>query len=966
MKFKVIEKAKYNTIEPWWSMIKNEINNEELWFVDDGLIKNEPSYKPRKIDRTLESINTEYTGYVFELNNMYDFKRIQLLLFKQDIIWVTGDNTIKSKYDDLDLEDEGDMVFPFYIFIDMKRKNFFYRPSDDLDYNDPILTLKQNITDRLNISKIIYSINDFNRIFKTEPSYKPRKIERFLERRNNIENAKEITILIKSNEEIISLDDAIKPLGIQIPEGLMITNYDTPTNIFIHIESGIVTYTILLDYQRKNWENLELLDGVYKKEFTIDDLPHIIRILREKKILPLSPNYNPKKIDRTLESINESVMDSFYFTKYDSLIIIIDEELNEERIDYFTDLFNKVFNSIYQLSFKHIFENFLGYEENSSYIAIRRSGIGWNTIENLEENNINKDSTFPKYFKLSEVDTLNKINSILNHGGIIPSYEPKKIDRSIDESADYLEVKKDGKYITLEYLQKDAIPFAFDEDDNLVIGENGTAHSDFFIKEFKDNFRNDYYISPKEYQEKFGKISPIKIPIEDIEEFYDIEFKDYYTDLYSDETVNRLEDYKFIGRLWLNPKIISFWDYPMDNEEMKEVINRIEKRLDINIWNDQWLLSITDKNGNDSLIPIADYEKSENPSKEEWINHIKSPFLKQKKVPKGWGSEHPDYQKKRAWQMASLTSENKLVNLRNKLYESPDEINDYDRKLLWNSDGSYAFGYYKGKLYISPETRGHGSMGPEDERKTKYFDRNDFKFAGRIWKYDKILSFWFYPNKEEFKQILKDLSNELNININNSWEVELSNGKIINIEDYSDGGIRSEEDLSKQHLLSPLLKSKRIPQGWGSNHPDYKKKRDWQMASLTSENSDYGDMYERLYNGRYNAVVFTALDNQQRNAVKDYILNNNNIDIDCLYGLNNSSNKNFLILFNNRGISLNQYHLYTLSRPEIIGQFLKESFNFSGTLSPILNYSEFINYIKSFNILPAELMYKPKKIDKSI
>ena len=1000
MKFKVIYKRKYDKHSPWWSRIKNEINNEELWVVDEGLIKmknepsykpkkinrtlestktktryriktreefekefgenwntrsprliawnsegrmdylfghpifldsdinldnynhydaitfvkrkddesnswiitknmiklDEPSYKPKKIERTLESINLEHTGYVFEFNNIEDFIEMQIKLFKNGIVWITGDDTVKSTLDELDCSEYEHMDYPIYIFIDVKRKKFFWRPNDDLDYDDPIRTLRYNVDDKSNISTNVHSINEFNLIFKNEPSYKPRKIERFLEKDNTYDTAEEITIIINNVDELIILRDAIEPLGYKIPDGLFRTDYEIPLNIFIEIKNKIITYTSLSDDQRNNWENTELLDGVFREEYTIQDLPTIIRILRDKKIIPKAPlynprkidrtleqnslvesiniedylvitdnrtdslnfedflhkngfkwgkigeigrkyllrdtsvkqvlfvkinklnklftgydyedlssnwikenypksivlnyprdiskinnlicpapSYNPKKIDRTLESmnqlkyfnpiknkiteypyrfkieeefekkfgenwrrivgrkwvspdmdflygidytdltdknieyfnnindtkpsyerflistdmliknrlnapsyeprkidriienkINESVKDSYYFSKYNSLIIIVDVKITEEQVKYLGDIYHKVFGELFPWGFSLVFQNVYD-NDDSYYIAIRKSGVGWGNPEMLEENNKSKNSTFPKYFRLSQLNTLDNINNVLEYGDIIPSYKPKKIDRSIDESADYLELNYNGKYLTLEYLQKDSIPFAFDGDDNLVIGENGTAHSDFFIEEYKDNFRNDYYISPKDYEEHFNKICPPIIPIKDIEDFYDIEFKDYYVDLYSDETVNRLEDYKYTGRLWLNPKVIAFWDYPIDNDEMKEVINRLEKRLNIEIWNDEWMLSITDKFGDDHLISIKDYEKSENPPKEEWINHIKSPLLKSKKVPFGYGSKHPKYMDRRAWQMASLTSEN--VKYDNEIYD---------------------------------------------------------------------------------------------------------------------------------------------------------------------------------------------------------------------------------------------------------------------------------------------------------
>jgi hypothetical protein len=133
----------------------------------------------------------------------------------------------------------------------------------------------------------------------------------------------------------------------------------------------------------------------------------------------------------------------------------------------------------------------------------------------------------------------------------------------------------------------------------------------------------------------------------------------------------------FSGRLWKNKKIISFWEYP-DRKTYKFMIDGINKELEFfypkqkfDIMNDpQWKVEIlpedikTWKDKGDSfktrLIPLRDYMGSAKRSEEDLArDHEKSPLLKQKKVPKGWGSTHPKYKERRAWQLASLTSESK-------------------------------------------------------------------------------------------------------------------------------------------------------------------------------------------------------------------------------------------------------------------------------------------------------------------
>jgi len=173
----------------------------------------------------------------------------------------------------------------------------------------------------------------------------------------------------------------------------------------------------------------------------------------------------------------------------------------------------------------------------------------------------------------------------------------------------------------------------------------------------------------------------------------------------------------------------------------------------------------------------------------------------------------------------------------NRLNENPDSVYlPEGDELTWEDENAFAFGYYKGNMYMSPKSGGHGSMGPEKERESKFFNRDDFKFAGRIWKPEKIISFWTYPDKKEFYKLLSDISNITDINFNSSWRVELNDGKLISIEDYKESGERSEKDLAKQHVMSPMLKPKRkVELGWGSNSDRYKKKREWAMADMAHE-----------------------------------------------------------------------------------------------------------------------------------
>ncbi|MFO7824161.1 MAG: hypothetical protein R6V72_09500, partial [Cyclobacterium sp.] len=44
---------------------------------------------------------------------------------------------------------------------------------------------------------------------------------------------------------------------------------------------------------------------------------------------------------------------------------------------------------------------------------------------------------------------------------------------------------------------------------------------------------------------------------------------------------------KYGGRIFLESKILTFWDFPENNNKLKEIVKDIEKELDIIIWDDK-------------------------------------------------------------------------------------------------------------------------------------------------------------------------------------------------------------------------------------------------------------------------------------------------------------------------------------------------------------------------------------------
>jgi len=121
------------------------------------------------------------------------------------------------------------------------------------------------------------------------------------------------------------------------------------------------------------------------------------------------------------------------------------------------------------------------------------------------------------------------------------------------------------------------------------------------------------------------------------------------------------------GRIWLNSKIISFWNYP-EKQDFKKIILGLEAefkakyKMNIIIWDDPnyrlEIRFIEDYEWKYTLIPLQQYVKSENPSPEEFQQHIQSPLLKKPtNVPQGIGSKRYGEKKPLAYRQAMQVDE---------------------------------------------------------------------------------------------------------------------------------------------------------------------------------------------------------------------------------------------------------------------------------------------------------------------
>lgn len=122
---------------------------------------------------------------------------------------------------------------------------------------------------------------------------------------------------------------------------------------------------------------------------------------------------------------------------------------------------------------------------------------------------------------------------------------------------------------------------------------------------------------------------------------------------------------KFSGRLFVNAKFISFWDFPKNQQELKFIANDIKENTGIDIYEQKYKIEVVKNesqiedrwyNGETYFIPVEEYKSSKKRTEEELKqSHVKSPIEKQNK-----DEEYFKYQKDKPlkWKQALLKSEN--------------------------------------------------------------------------------------------------------------------------------------------------------------------------------------------------------------------------------------------------------------------------------------------------------------------
>lgn len=361
--------------------------------------------------------------------------------------------------------------------------------------------------------------------------------------------------------------------------------------------------------------------------------------------------------------------------------------------------------------------------------------------------------------------------------------------------------------------------------------------------------------------------------------------KDWHCDLsalFNKELLLDRFELKYPGRLWLDHKVITFWEYP-PKEEMQKLLNDINDSYDEIDWSDGWRIEVRDVYV-EKLIPLEEYMGSESSSEEEMkAPHLLSPIEKEmlKKqgklnIPPGFGSEYVPKHKLKGSKMTPVQYKN-LKTFSESLNEDAEWVyvvddDGYSKCVAYfENDDARAFGYYDkkyptafirtdifgGKYGIDPDTL---TMIVAQDKNVYHKDlsnsklgvssyRSDLIYPGRMWVDKHIITFWQYPPKEDIDRVLEDIKENSvdNIDWSDDWKIEVFKDEIgfsgwtssnyggktlIPLEEYTDSKSHTEEEIKTPHLLSPVQKEKlkkqgklNIPPGFGSEYiPKHKLK----------------------------------------------------------------------------------------------------------------------------------------------
>ena len=417
---------------------------EKLFSVEDlknGLLDNIkrhgtsaiPNYKPKNFNRTLESLNEgvfhedyPYNSVAIEIKTQDELDEIYHILNLEDMSMYDSVLTYLKRYTIPYLRLYVDGNNTDNIKLSCGTASEIERLSRNLGYTyEKLFTLK-DVQEGL-----INSIKRYGKFMKN-PTYTPKKFDRTLEQSSLVESIKPIKqypYRFRTEEEFE------KKFGGGWKKDIVFT-WNSPNMDYLFGKD----YPYFIDKNVESDDDLPYIDAApfSEREWMIS-----WDMLTPNK--PKVPNYKPRKFDRTLESINTSDI------RYIPVKVEDQEELNR-LLSMLATISPQFVRRDYFYGLEYPNWIFVDLEkDNDIYQAARK----WNT-RSKEEAVINyvanTDNCFKRIFTIKELSSVKSY--ILTGSGIVPSYAPKKFDRTLDSLNESKYYNTHGYYCTFAEMKK--------------------------------------------------------------------------------------------------------------------------------------------------------------------------------------------------------------------------------------------------------------------------------------------------------------------------------------------------------------------------------------------------------------------------------------------------------------------------------------------------------------------------------
>lgn len=306
-----------------------------------------------------------------------------------------------------------------------------------------------------------------------------------------------------------------------------------------------------------------------------------------------------------------------------------------------------------------------------------------------------------------------------------------------------------------------------------------------------------------------------------------------------EEMINGLRrgDFQYPGRLFMQPKVISFWTN-MPKELFPKFIEDVYKKSKI-IIDDTWKIEIRKmkytKMDINNKYGFSFYKPQykpqiifQTPSKyigsdmKQIINfdinkpHLQNPMYKQKNKISGFGSDKYKKIASSAGYPTTAHYTNTIHTEEKVIKENPDRFSFKGQNYQWNWGKNIVFGYYKNKLYANISITHWGLIKNNNYLKNQGLENRDvFQYPGRLFMEPKIISFWENPPKEFFSKFVRDIYKLTKIKINDTWLIEVEENVYKTPSEYT--GKANNFDKTLSHLQNPMFKHKKKISGFGSD-----------------------------------------------------------------------------------------------------------------------------------------------------